>query len=164
MGHGIRGIKHVKIPVTDLATSGPWYARLLGLTLAREFVEDGQLRGVALVDRDTGFDVSLRDRRVCASRPVLDGFDVVAFDLGPRQGLLDFVRHCEDIGVPHGPLQERGPDGAAVDVTDPDGCVLRFVCDGDGPAPPFTGLSFSSDGAVSFYTTPRLPSVPVSAP
>ena len=62
------------------------------------------------------------------------------------------------------PLQERGPDGAAVDVTDPDGCVLRFVCDGDGPAPPFMGLSFSSSGAMSFYTTPRLPSAPASSP
>lgn len=37
-------------------------------------VEDGVLRGVGLIDALGRFDIALRDRTVCASQPVLDGF------------------------------------------------------------------------------------------
>ena len=41
-------IHHVKIPVSDVRVSAEWYERALGLEVAIEFVEDGELRGVAL--------------------------------------------------------------------------------------------------------------------
>jgi catechol 2,3-dioxygenase-like lactoylglutathione lyase family enzyme len=152
---GIRKIQHVKVPVTDVKRSAQWYARLLDLQLAREFVEDGVLRGVALVDRHAGFDVSLRDRSVCVGKPDLAGFDVVAFDVGSREGLSRLIARCQELNVDHGDVQERGPDGAAIDIPDPDGVLLRFTWLGEGAAPGFMGLHFSG-GSVSFYDTPRV--------
>jgi catechol 2,3-dioxygenase-like lactoylglutathione lyase family enzyme len=141
--------------VADLARSARWYADLLGLTPAREFVEDGVLRGVMLLHREAGFDISLRDRSVCAGRPDLAGFDVVAFRVASRADLDAFAEHCERLGVAHGEAHDRGVDGAAMDVPDPEGVVLRFVAPGDG-APPCRGLEFTPDGGVSTYETPRL--------
>ena len=59
----IERIAQVKIPVTDLAVSVPWYIAVLDLRLWTEFVEDGELRGAGLIDRDARFGVALRDRR-----------------------------------------------------------------------------------------------------
>ena len=44
-------IHHVKIPVSDVRASSEWYLRVLGLEVAIEFTEDGELRGVALRPR-----------------------------------------------------------------------------------------------------------------
>src|SRR5688500_12719241 len=76
---GIR-IRHVKIPVTDLARSVGWYRDLLELALAAEFCEEGSLRGAQLM-HPSGFGIALREREYCSSTPDLTGFDVVAFEL-----------------------------------------------------------------------------------
>jgi hypothetical protein len=54
MGIGMTGIQHVKIPVTDLPRSVAWYGQLLDLVPFREFVEHGDLRGVALRSPEAG--------------------------------------------------------------------------------------------------------------
>jgi hypothetical protein len=87
----IEKIQHIKIPVSNLLRSASWYARLLDLDLAREFVEEGVVRGVTLVDRDAGYDVSLRDRDVCSGNPRVADFEVVAFKLRSREALSDFL-------------------------------------------------------------------------
>jgi hypothetical protein len=51
------------------------------------------VRGVALVDRDAGYDVSLRDRDVCSGDPRVADFDVVAFKLRSREALSGFLDH-----------------------------------------------------------------------
>lgn len=156
MSVNIEKIQHIKIPVSNLLRSASWYARLLDLDLAREFVEEGVVRGVTLLDRDAGYDVSLRDRDVCSGNPRVADFDVVAFKLRSREALSDFLDRCVRLGVTHGDVQERGLDGAAVDVVDPDGAVLRFLALGDDGLSGFTGVEFGENGAVSFYDTPRL--------
>ena len=83
-------------------------------------------------------------------------FDVVAFKLRSREALSGFLDHCVRLGVLHSDVQERGLDGTAVDVVDPDGAVLRFVALGDDGLSGFTGVEFDENGAVSFYDTPRL--------
>ena len=45
---------HVKIPVTNVERSARWYAQLLDIRLAMEFVEDDQIRGVVLTELVTG--------------------------------------------------------------------------------------------------------------
>ena len=56
MGIGLIKIKHVKLPVTDLRRSVCWYQSVLDLELHMEFVEQGVLRGVSLLDREGGYE------------------------------------------------------------------------------------------------------------
>ncbi|MDQ5840365.1 MAG: VOC family protein [Chloroflexota bacterium] len=45
-------IHHVKLPVSDLPASREWYRRILGFQVEIEFTEGGELRGLAMTDRD----------------------------------------------------------------------------------------------------------------
>jgi catechol 2,3-dioxygenase-like lactoylglutathione lyase family enzyme len=155
MSIGVLRIRQVKIPVTDLAFSAKWYRDLLDLEVAMEFEEDGEVRGVVLADRTAGFVIGLREREHCESKPVLAGFDVVGFELADRDSVNSLFRRCDECGIAHGDVHERGDYGVALDVPDPDGTVLRFIAGkhiGEG----FDGLAFGA-GPPTFYDDPRLP-------
>jgi catechol 2,3-dioxygenase-like lactoylglutathione lyase family enzyme len=154
MALGIARIAQVKLPVSDLARSVAWYRELLDLRLWTEFVEDGVLVGAGLMDPEQRFAVALRDRRFCASEPVLGGFDVVAFQPSDESVLHELVERCARLGIAH-PPPVRTPDGSALDIPDPDGTVLRFY-HYTGLLTGFQGLEFTSDGHVTTYDTPRL--------
>ncbi|MBL1078770.1 VOC family protein [Nocardia sp. 2] len=151
----VTGFAHVKIPVTDLKTSTAWYRALLELEPGFEFVENGVLRGVGLVDRSTGVRVSLRERAFCVGAPDLTGFDIVAFRLPTQDALDDFIAHCRDLGLDY-TYQDRGTFGAAIDVPDPDGTIVRFIFDRVEPET-FVGLEFDDTGYLGSYDTPQLP-------
>ncbi len=153
MGIGLARIRQVKIPVTDLAGSVDWYRRALGLDLAAEFVEQDVLRGVALADPDTGFVVALRDRSVCANEPDLAGYDVVAFEITDPDKI---VARWDDLGLDHTDVWDGGHYGLGVDLRDPDGIVLRFLCGNPIGQGGFAGVATDADGRFSFYETPRL--------
>jgi catechol 2,3-dioxygenase-like lactoylglutathione lyase family enzyme len=151
----ILGLLQVKLPVTDLARSVDFYTRLLGLRLWVEIVEDGVVRGAGLLDREGRFNISLRDRAVCASTPDLTGFDVVAFRPADRAALVRLAAHCDAEGFTRSGVHD-GPTGAVLDVTDPDGTVLRFY-HFTAPTDGFTGVVFGDGGVeTGHYTTPRL--------
>ena len=150
-------VQHVKVPVTDLAHSTRWYASLLDLKLIREFVESGTLRGVALRDPSGNIHIALRQRDVCASRPVLTGFDPFALRVESQQDLQALVDRCEELGVEHGGIQDRGGKEAICDVADPDGTVLRFLWTSGADEDVFIGLSFEGSGPPSFYDKPLSP-------
>ncbi len=151
---GLDRIAQVKLPVTDLARSVAWYRRLLDLRLWTEFVEDGVLCGAGLIDPQGRFNIALRDRAACASRPVLDGFDVFAFVPASRSVLEDLVARCDRLGVAHSGVYETGA-GPRLDVPDPDGTVLRFYYY-TGPTDEFMGLEMRDGQVVGTYDTPRL--------
>jgi catechol 2,3-dioxygenase-like lactoylglutathione lyase family enzyme len=155
MGIGLTKILQVKLPVTDLRRSVSWYTSLLDLDLAAEFVEQGTLRGVALVDRDGEYVIALRDREVCAGRPNLAGFDVVGLALSVPQDLQRLIERCDRLGVEHGEIQDRGAQRLAVDVPDPDGTVLRFIHADDDIPERFVGVESGDDGQVTLYHTPK---------
>ncbi|MEU9017825.1 VOC family protein [Actinomadura sp. NPDC048394] len=154
MNAHITGVAHVKLPVSDLARSVAWYRALLDMELALEFVERGTLRGAALVHRASGVRIALRDRTVCAGQPVLTGFDAFALQVPTAQALHDLAARCERLGLPH-EHQDRGRYGAALDVPDPDGTIVRFIYDAEEP-PPFLGLEFDGSGLIGTYNHPRL--------
>lgn len=113
-GAGIAGLEHigqVKLPVTDLARSVDWYRRFLDLRLWVEIVEDGVLRGAGLLDAERRFDIVQRDRSVCASRPNLDGFDVVAFLPAARSVLEELAERCDRLGIARSAIRD-GPEGS----------------------------------------------------
>lgn len=158
MGIGMTKIHHVKIPVTDLTRSAAWYTTLLDLVPLREFVEQGALCGVALRSPEADVSFALRQRQYCAGQPDLAGFDVVAVHMASRQALAELAAKCDRLAIGHGPVQDRGPNEAAMDVPDPDGTVLRFLWERETEETlRFTALSFGASGAPGFYDTPRLP-------
>ncbi len=156
MGLGIKRIRQLKLPVSDLEASARWYAALFGLENAAEFVEQDVLRGVVLADHGAGFVIGLREREVCASKPVLAGHDIAAFELAGKEEVDALLAWCVELGVRHGEIHDRGEYGVAVDVADPDGTVLRFVAGAHtGPPGAFAGIEFGS-GPPIIYDQPRL--------
>ena len=100
--------------------------------------------------------IGLRERGYCASRPVLDGFDVCAFMLRTAEDVSTVIDRYAELGIDHGDVHARGDFGIALDVADPDGTVLRFVAGAHtGPPGTFTGIEFGS-GPPTVYNQPRL--------
>jgi catechol 2,3-dioxygenase-like lactoylglutathione lyase family enzyme len=150
-------VHHVKIPVTDLQRSVTWYCDVMDLVLWREFIEDDQLRGAALKSEEGGFSFALRLREDCASTPDLTGFDLVSLQMATRESLELLRSRCADLGATHTEIQDRRANEAVLDVTDPDGTVLRFYWEGPTDQPDaFSGVVFHGDGPPELVSEPRL--------
>jgi catechol 2,3-dioxygenase-like lactoylglutathione lyase family enzyme len=163
MSIGIEGIKQVKVPVSDLQRSVEWYSKVFDLRLTWEFVEDGAIRGAVLTDEDESFLIGLRHRDVIPGQPAFPGFDLFSFAVASVSVLEDLARRFDQMGIDHGPLIDRGPGGGVqLDVPDPDGTVIRFLSP-LGEHPPFMGIEFHADAVPTFYDTPRLSSLEVTA-
>ena len=157
MSIGMTRILHVKLPVTDLQRSVDWYCRLMDLVLTYEFVEDGELRGAVLHSPEGGFNVALRLRQHCTGTPDLTGFDVAGLHMESRESLAVVRERCAALGAACTGIQDRGPHEAVVDVTDPDGTLLRFYWADLTEAPrEFRRLEFDGDGPPDVVTEPRL--------
>ena len=162
MGIGMTKVLHVKIPVTDLQRSAAWYAALMDLELSREFIEDGALRGAALHSAEAGFAFALRLREHCASKPSLEGFDVVALHMESREALEKLHARCVSLDVGCTDIQDRAEHEAVVDVSDPDGTVLRFYWVGEPEeADRFLGIMFEGGRPPTLTSTPRLDHLPL---
>jgi len=122
------GFHHVKLPVSDVATSRDWYVRVLGLEVDIEFVDDGVLRGVALVDPDRTLSIALRHDPARAA--ALAGFDALALGVPTRDGVAAWRARLDELGVPHGGLITGHHGGSVlVGLRDPDGVELRLYAD-----------------------------------
>jgi len=155
---GIDRLLQVKVPVTDVARSARWYAQLLGMRLAMEFVEEDELRGVVLVEPSTGARIALRDRAHSSSNPVLAGFDLINFEMTSLQALEGFAERCDRLGIANTGVHHFD-GGAGMDVPDPDGTALRFHF---APGrPPFVGFRMDPHGGHDAYDQPRLRDIPV---
>src|SRR5690554_2009560 len=95
----LSGIHHVKLPVTDVARSVRWYREVLGLEVEIEFVEAGELRGVAL--RDGGRTLRVALRLAPGPAEALAGFDPLTLQVGTRAELEEWVRHLDGLREPH---------------------------------------------------------------
>jgi len=118
-------IHHVKIPVSDVRASTQWYQRVLGLDVAIEFTEDGELRGVALRAPDGATQVALRHDPERAA--ALAGFDLVALGVPTRDGVHAWAEHLAAVGEQHGGIVTGHHGGAVlVGLHDPDGIEIRL--------------------------------------
>ena len=118
-------IHHVKIPVSDVRASCEWYLRVLGLEVAIEFTEDGELRGVALKAPDGDSQIALRHDPARAA--ALAGFDLVALGVPTRDGVHAWVEHLAAIDQSHGGIVTGHNGGTVlVGLHDPDGIEIRL--------------------------------------
>jgi catechol 2,3-dioxygenase-like lactoylglutathione lyase family enzyme len=121
-------IHHLKLPVSDLSVSRDWYQRILGFEVEIEFTEDGELRGLAMTDRDRTVRLALRlDSERAAA---LSGFDPVALAVPTRNDVEAWVEHLDTAGQRHGGVVTGHHGGAVlVGLHDPDGIEIRLYAD-----------------------------------
>jgi catechol 2,3-dioxygenase-like lactoylglutathione lyase family enzyme len=123
------GIRHVKLPVSDLVRSREWYERVLGYTVEWEFPDDdGVVRGVGGRLPGAGVLVGLRQNAQAAAGNA--GFDPVGFAIADRAAAEAWIAHFDALGVRHSGIR-NATRGWVVDVYDPDGLTVRLYSTGD---------------------------------
>ncbi|MFD4672276.1 VOC family protein [Lentzea sp. NPDC058450] len=123
----LRGIRGVKIPVTDLARSIDWYGQVFGFEPEWEFEDaDGVVRGVAghVSNGAAGLSLRLNPEKAEA----LKGFDPVNWAVGTRQDLTDWIEHLDGLDIPHSPEIEASIGWLLV-FHDPDGLEIHVYTD-----------------------------------
>jgi catechol 2,3-dioxygenase-like lactoylglutathione lyase family enzyme len=124
----ISGIHHTKLPVSDVRRSRAWYERVLGFEPVMEFVEDGELMGVAL--RREGCPAQIALRQDPARAHALSGFDAVALLVPTRDDVRHWEAALDRIGESHGGLVTGHKGGTVlVGLHDPDGIEIRLYAD-----------------------------------
>ncbi|TDP96792.1 VOC family protein [Labedaea rhizosphaerae] len=121
----IGGIHHAKLPVSDVARSRAWYQRVLGFEVVIEFVEEGEVRGVAL--RHAGCAPQLALRHDPARAEAMSGFDALALLVPTREGVQAWKTALDELGEPHGGVVTGHNGGSVlVGLHDPDGIEIRL--------------------------------------
>jgi catechol 2,3-dioxygenase-like lactoylglutathione lyase family enzyme len=148
-------IVQVKIPCTDLRVSVPWYKALLELDHHREFVEEGEVAGVVLGHAD-GWVLGLRLRTRVPGEPKFPGFDLLSLSVDDRAGLEEIRARATSLGSQIGDIVDRGTDGLAMDVFDPDGTAIRFLTPSELGGAGFIGVEFREGEPPTIYNERRL--------
>ncbi|MFI9100131.1 VOC family protein [Streptomyces fildesensis] len=121
----LAGIHHVKLPVTDLPRSLPWYEKVFGFRTTIEFADaDGVVRGVGGEVAGLG-DTMVTFRENPEAAKGCEGFDPVSFAV---QGLADieaWAAHLDTLDIPHSPVIEASIGWLLV-FNDPDGLALHL--------------------------------------
>ena len=121
-------IHHVKLPVSDLPASRDWYRRILGFEVEIEFAEDGELRGLAMTDRDHTLRLALRLDPTRAA--ALSGFDPVALAVPTREDVQAWAEYLDTAGQQHGGVVTGHNGGSVlVGLHDPDGIEIRLYAE-----------------------------------
>jgi catechol 2,3-dioxygenase-like lactoylglutathione lyase family enzyme len=118
------GLRHVKVPVTDLPVALDWYARVLGFRPTREFADaGGVVRGVHGELPGIGDVLALREDPDAARG--LGAFAVANFGVADRGALEAWVDHLDDLGVEHGPIGDT-PQLSYLVFCNPDGQEIHL--------------------------------------
>ena len=118
------GIHHVKLPVSDLARSRAWYESRLEYELELEFVEHGELMGLALRHSAGGPRIALRldPERARA----VAGFDYFSIGVPDEATLNALADRLTELGESHAGTHFATIGWILPGVTDPDGHEVRF--------------------------------------
>ncbi|MEV6609881.1 VOC family protein [Kutzneria sp. NPDC051319] len=121
----LRGIHHVKFPVSDLAVSRAWYEKVFGFEATLEFPdEDGVVRGVAGTAKGLGESfLGLRENPDAAAG--FRGFDPVGFGVEDRAAAEEWASHLDRLGIEHSPVIDA-TIGWILVFHDPDGTQIRL--------------------------------------
>jgi catechol 2,3-dioxygenase-like lactoylglutathione lyase family enzyme len=116
------GIRHVRIPVSNVTTSTDWYSEVFGLSVLLIEEEENQVVGAVLSAQERP---SLGLHLDPARAAVLAGFSLVKLAVASREALSKWDSWLEEIGATHTGVVE-GPLGWYIDVSDPDGLIVQL--------------------------------------
>lgn len=126
MGLPSLDVLSVKIPVSDLAASRAWYARVFGLREEMEWPDaDGVVRGVGFSGLGS---VTLALRQHPEAAAATDGFGFVNVRVPGENDLDDCAAHLDALGIGHTPVISAAR-GRLVGFHDPDGHELSFYAE-----------------------------------
>ena len=134
----MEGINHDKLPVRDLARSRAWYESRLGYRAAMEFVERGELRGVAMRHPNGGPEFALRLDPARADAAA--GFDYFAIGVPSKEAIEDLAAWLTSLGEPHGGVHYATIGWILPELRDPDGHEVRFYTTAHHSEPPGEGI------------------------
>jgi catechol 2,3-dioxygenase-like lactoylglutathione lyase family enzyme len=123
----VSGIHHIKLPVSDVARSRDWYQRVLGFQTEIEFVEEGDVKGVAI--RRDGCQPQIALRHDPDRARALSGFDAVALLVPTRDEIQRWSAALEDLGEAHEVVQGHRGGAVITGLRDPDGIEIRLYAD-----------------------------------
>ncbi len=114
----------VKIPVSDLAVSRPWYAAVFELREEMEWPDDddGVVRGVGFSGLGQ---VILALRQEPAAAAATDRFGFLNVRVPAEAHLDDCAAHLDSLGIQHTPIISAA-QGRLIGFHDPDGHELSF--------------------------------------
>jgi catechol 2,3-dioxygenase-like lactoylglutathione lyase family enzyme len=120
----LEGLRHVKVPVTDLPVALDWYQRVLGFRSTREFADEaGVLRGVHGELPGLGDVLALREDPDAARG--LGAFGIANFGVADRAALETWIGHLDELGVEHGSIIDT-PDLSVLVFVNPDGQEIHL--------------------------------------
>ena len=136
----LAGIRHLKLPVTDLARSLAWYRSRLGYTVELEFAEEGQLVGYALAHPNGGPRLALRLDADRARAAV--SFDYFCLGVPGKPELDDLARRLTAQGEAHAGVHWASISWILPALHDPDGHEIRFctIEQNAGPGPQLAAI------------------------
>lgn len=149
-GPWVSGVLVPMLPVTDLAQSASFYGALLGLELRREFVQGGQVTGLALGRGDIGWGLNLRLRSTLAAPADLRGEHPVVWRVEDRDSLDAFRDHAARLGLD--PMVFEHEDAVLVRVVDPDDIDV-YVAVSKRPWSSFQGYTLELGGYHATHTS-----------
>jgi catechol 2,3-dioxygenase-like lactoylglutathione lyase family enzyme len=121
----LRGIHHVKFPVSDLAASRAWYERVFGFEVTMEFPDEhGVVRGLGGTAVGLG-EVGLALRENPAAAAGIKGFDPVSFGIADHAAAEEWAAHLDGLGVEHSPVIDA-TIGWILVFHDPDGTEIHL--------------------------------------
>jgi catechol 2,3-dioxygenase-like lactoylglutathione lyase family enzyme len=142
----LKGLHHIKLPVTDLETSLNWYRRVFDAEhLIRFDHYDGANTRYAVILQLPGVDIPIELRWAPDAAAVTVGYDPVHFVAGGADDLPAWVAHLDTLGIEHSPvitalagqlLIFRDPDQTYLHLlTVPEGGVLAIEMNPDAAEP-----------------------------
>ena len=119
----LRGLHHVRIPVTDVTASTDWYCEVLGLQVVLIEEEETQIIGTVLSLDEGAPRLGLHHDPTRAA--ALAGFCVVALAVDSPQTLSEWDTSLTQRKIVHSPIV-AGALGWHINVSDPDGLILQL--------------------------------------
>jgi catechol 2,3-dioxygenase-like lactoylglutathione lyase family enzyme len=125
----ITGIAHVELSVRDLERSVAFYTQLLGARdVWRGSSDEYGIDACAIYEPKSKMVFALTCHRSQDSSdfsPRRPGLDHVSFGVADRAALEEWVKHLDELGIAHSPIQDNHQP-PSVTLKDPDGIALEF--------------------------------------